>query len=144
MTGAHAGGHYKHVVSRAHAPISTSMAHESLSLGFGNIVGRCRMKIRRQISYERHVVRHVCMSDLLAAPDAERGPDWLPKLGYKLARRDVSGGKTMSRRHRAMKLNDAFVGQYHLEIGERGLLDHGHIVRRVDNDCVLADLISKS
>src|SRR6185369_1787382 len=125
MTRAHARGHDQHVVSRAHSTIATAMAHESRSLGFGNIFRWRRMKIRRQISHERHVVRHVCMSDLLATADAERGADWLAKLSYKLARRDVSSGKAMSRRHGAMRL-----------------LDHAHIVRRVDNDRILVDFIS--
>lgn len=143
MTGTHASGYDQDIVSRAHATVSTTMAHESFSLCFGNVVGRWRIKIRRQISHERHVVRHVCVSDLLSGVNAERGPDWLTKLSYKLARRDVSGGEAMTGRHCAMKLNDTLVGQDHLEIGERSLLDHSYIVSRVDDDRVLADLVPK-
>src|SRR5215208_5320355 len=139
MPRAHTRRHDEHVVSRAHTTISTAVTHERSALSFGKIIRRRRVEGLRQISDDRHVVRHVRVRDLLTAAYAQGGPDWLAKLSYKLAFRDVERGKTMTRRDCAANFHDRTVWQQNLKTRERGFLDHGNIVVRVDNDSVFVN-----
>ncbi len=106
VTRAHARRNDQHKISCAYATITTAKTHERLARRFGNVVGRRCVQRIGQVSHERHVVRHVRVSDLLAAKYSQRRPDWLAKLSHKLACRNVARGKAMSRRHGATKLYD--------------------------------------
>src|SRR5205085_2737310 len=139
MTRTHARGHNQHVVSRAGSPIFTAVAHERRTLGFGDVVRRRCVKTLRQIPDQWNIVRHVRVCDLLAAAYSARGSDWLAKLSYKVALRDVPCGKAMTGWDRVANIHDRAIWQEHFEIGRRGLLDHGDIVVFVDNDRILAD-----
>jgi hypothetical protein len=139
VTRAHARRHDQHKVSRAHAAIAAAITHERVARGFGNVVRRGRVQRLRQISYDRHVVGHVRVRDLLAAANAERGPDWLAKLPDKLFRGNVAGCESMTRRYRTAEFYDLTVRQQDFKIGKRRRLDYGNIVVGVDNDRVIAD-----
>ena len=74
----------------------------------------------------------------VALPDPKRCSDRLSKLKHKLARRNITRRKTMTRRNLAENLDHRFIREQQLETRGRRRLDHSDVVFRIDNDRELA------
>jgi len=139
VTRAHTRRHDQNVVACADAPVGTSVTAESGALVDREVIRWCGVQILRKLANDRNIVRHIVVRDLIAALDAERGPDRLAKLSDELSPRDISRGEAMSGRRHATHFHERAVRQLDLETGKRLLFNDRDVVVCAYNDGVLAD-----